>query len=172
MHPVSARRPALNRPPAGRRDKIQNLVTYHTKRRDAIENHHETAKSNLFSACNRTDARPQFGRFSVNLHRERSLQVPLPRNCCRGHSIPCTDIVLDERRSSERGRACSAKTKLARARSRTPATCAQHEDYEAVRNMFTRSRLPENYQTPIFGCGRLQPRPFLILFPCSCAVFP
>jgi hypothetical protein len=47
---VSARRPAVNRLPAGSRDEIQNLVTYHTKRRDAIENHHEIEKLNLFSA--------------------------------------------------------------------------------------------------------------------------
>src|SRR4029077_15904658 len=39
-HPVSARRLAVDHPPASSRNKIQNLVTYHTRRRDAIENHH------------------------------------------------------------------------------------------------------------------------------------
>src|SRR6202035_687655 len=39
LHPVSAGRLAVNHSPASSGDKIQNLVTYHTKRRDAIENH-------------------------------------------------------------------------------------------------------------------------------------
>jgi len=77
---VSARRLAVNHPRASSRDKIQNLVTYHTKRRDAIENHHETEKLNLFYARNRTDARPQFGRLAVN----RLYKTIRPCGTCRG----------------------------------------------------------------------------------------
>jgi hypothetical protein len=80
---VSARRPAVNRPPVGSRDEIQNLVTYHTKTRDAIENHHETEKMNLFSARNRTDAHAQFGRFTVN----GLYKTIRPCGTCRGRPL-------------------------------------------------------------------------------------
>ena len=40
-HPLSARRPAVTNTPVKLRDGFWNFVTYHTKRRDAIENHIE-----------------------------------------------------------------------------------------------------------------------------------
>jgi hypothetical protein len=56
------------------------------------------------------------------------------------------------------GRACPAKTELPRARPRALATCAQHEDYEAVRNMFTRNRLSEKLSDADLGLRRVANR--------------
>jgi len=51
--PLSARRPAVTNTPVKLRDGFWDFVTYHTKRRDAIENH--TEKENLPSfSVNRT----------------------------------------------------------------------------------------------------------------------
>jgi hypothetical protein len=47
---VSARRPAVDHTPAESRDEIQNFVTYHTKRLDAIENRVGKEKSHSFSS--------------------------------------------------------------------------------------------------------------------------
>jgi hypothetical protein len=43
------------------RGEIQNLVTYHTKRREAIKNHLEKEKVHLFSGRIRTSARLKAG---------------------------------------------------------------------------------------------------------------
>jgi hypothetical protein len=58
---MSTRRPIVTHAPMKSRGEIQNLVTYHTKRRDAIENHLEKEKGHLFSGYIRTSARLKAG---------------------------------------------------------------------------------------------------------------
>jgi len=128
---VSARRLAVNHPRASSRDKIQNLVTYHTKRRDAIENHHEMVNLNLFSVRIRKRCPPKIRAASTSATATDVLWRPVHPV----HEGSFRRTVL-----CKAGRVCSAKIELPRARPWAPATCAQHEDYEAVRNMFTRDR--------------------------------
>jgi hypothetical protein len=67
-HPLSARRLTSKHLPVKTRDEIQNLVTYHTKRRDAIENHIHEEESDLFSTRKNYDRIPQRGGGATKLN--------------------------------------------------------------------------------------------------------
>jgi hypothetical protein len=68
---MSTRRPIVTHPSVKSRGVIQNLVTYHTKRRYAIKNHVKKKNRICFFACTRTHATAPFFMFR--------LKVDLPR---------------------------------------------------------------------------------------------